>query len=35
MSIIQRKSLGICMIMIYVDDMIVIGHEESINDVEE
>ena len=27
--------LGICIIIIYIDDMMVIGHKESIIDVEE
>ena len=31
----RENKLGICMIIIYVDDMIVIGHKESIIDVQE
>ena len=31
----KENKLGICMIIIYVDDMMVIGHEESIIDVQE
>ena len=31
----RETKLGICMIMIYVDDMIVVGHKESITDVQE
>ena len=29
----REKELGICMIIIYVDDMMVIGHRESMKDV--
>ena len=36
MSVIHRgNKLGICMIIIYVVDMMVIGHKESIIDVQE
>ena len=31
----RETKLGICMIIIYVDDMMVIGHKESIIDVQE
>ena len=31
----RENKLGICMIIIYVDDMMVIGHKESIIDVQE
>ena len=31
----RENKLGICMIIIYVDDMMVIGHRESIKDVQE
>ena len=31
----RENKLGICMIIMYVDDMIVIGHKESIIDVQE
>ena len=31
----RENKLGICMIIIYVDDMMVIGHKETIIDVQE
>ena len=31
----RENKLGICMIILYVDDMMVIGHKESIIDVQE
>ena len=31
----RENKLGICMIMLYVDDMMMIGHKESIIDVQE
>ena len=31
----REIKVGICMIIIYVDDMMVIGHKESIVDVQE
>ena len=31
----RENNLGICMIIIYVDDMIAIGHQQSIIDVQE
>ena len=31
----RENKLGICMIIIYVDDMMMIGHKESMIDVQE
>ena len=34
-TLYRENKLGICMIIIYVDDMMVIGHNESLIDVQE